>query len=221
MTASIARTALATRLTARGVIAVVRLANANDATQVTGALLAGGVDAIEVTLTTAGALDAITALRTHFGEEVLVGVGSVLDRMSAQRAIDAGAMYVVSPIAVTDVIDVAHARDAVTMIGAWTPTEMYAAHAAGSDFVKLFPADTAGPSHLKGVLAPMPMLRVVPTGGITAQNAGAWIAAGAQAVGAGSSLVDPSLVKSGDWATLTSRARAFIDAVASARGVRT
>lgn len=214
------RAGVSTRLTARGVIAVVRLSNANDATQVTGALLAGGVDAIEVTLTTAGALDAITTLRGHFGDEVLVGVGSVLDRDAARRAMDAGAMYVVSPITVTEVVAEAHARDVVTMIGAWTPTEMYAAHAAQSDFVKLFPADTAGPAHLKGVLAPMPMLRVVPTGGITAQNAGAWIAAGAQAIGAGSSLVDPSLVKAADWSTLTARARAFIDAVATARGAK-
>lgn len=218
------REAIVARLTERGVIAVVRLANADDASHVTAALLSGGVDAIEVTLTTSGALDAISALRKEFGASAIVGAGSVLNDSAARDAIDAGASYIVSPIATTSMIAVAHARNVLTMIGAFSPTEMHAVHAAHSDFVKLFPADTQGPSFLKGVLAPMPFLRVVPTGGISIENAGLWIAAGAKAVGAGASLVDPKLVAAHDWAALTSRAKSFIEAVrtarAAAQGVR-
>lgn len=215
-----ARADLSRRITACGVIAVVRLNSSHQMLRVAESLLRGSVNALEITLTTPGALQAIASVRAAFPDDVCVGAGSVLDLDSAQRAIDAGVSYLVSPIMVRGLIEVAHDAGAVTMVGAFTPTEMKNVHAEDTDFVKLFPADTLGPSFLKGVLAPMPSLRVVPTGGITAANAAAWIRAGATAVGAGSSLVDQSLIDGENWIALTERARVFSAAVREARGVK-
>lgn len=213
------RSGIVDRVARCGVIAVVRLPSARDIPRVASALMEGGIRALEITLTTPGACTAILELCNEFADEALVGAGSVLDLDAAERALDAGAKYLVSPISVSGLVNVAHQRDAATMIGAFTPTEMFAVHGQQSDFVKLFPADALGPVFLKGVLAPMPQLRVVPTGGITAANTGAWIRAGAVAVGAGSSLVDPALVAAHDWSGLTARARGFVNAVRETREV--
>ena len=204
------------RLTALGAIAVVRLDDAEAAVRAADAVHAGGVSAIEVTLTTPGALDVIRALSARDG--VLVGAGSVLDADGARDAIAAGARYLVSPVVIPALVEIGHAMDLPVLLGAFTPTEILAAHRAGADAVKVFPSDVLGPAFIRGVLGPMPFLRLVPTGGVTPVNVGDWLRAGAVAVGLGGALVDPKRVAAGDFAALTERARMVADAVAAARG---
>jgi 2-dehydro-3-deoxyphosphogluconate aldolase/(4S)-4-hydroxy-2-oxoglutarate aldolase len=213
-----AREQIVQQIQALGALAVVRLPRAQDVLPAARALHAGGVSAIEVTLTVPGALHAIEQLAREMGGELLVGVGSVLDAETAGRAAQAGARFVVSPVFLPDVVEEAQRQGAAALPGAFTPTEILCAHRAGADMVKVFPSDALGPGFIRGVRAPMPFLRLCPTGGVTPQNAGEWIRAGAAAVGLGSALVDPALVAKGDWATLTQLARATADAIAAARG---
>jgi 2-dehydro-3-deoxyphosphogluconate aldolase/(4S)-4-hydroxy-2-oxoglutarate aldolase len=182
------------------------------------ALHEGGVSAIEVTMTVPGALDAIEQLAREMGDELLVGVGSVLAADTARRAVEAGARFVVSPVFVAEVVAESHRQGAAALPGAFTPTEILRAHQAGADLVKVFPSESLGPSFIRGVRAPMPFLKLVPTGGVTPENAGQWIRAGATAVGLGSALVDPVLVAKGDFRTITNLARKTTDEVKAARG---
>ena len=146
-----------------------------------------------------------------------MGAGTVLDAETARRAIEAGATYVVSPVFRAAVVEEAHRHGVPAMPGAYTPTEILTAHEAGADVVKVFPAETLGPAYIKGVLAAMPFLRLMPTGGVTPENVGEWLRAGARAVGLGGALVDAKLVAAGDYAAITARARAITTAVAAAR----
>ena len=213
-----ARRRIVDDLVARGAVAVVRLPDAERALAVVDALAAGGVTAIELTLTTPGALDLIAALRKAGGDALLVGAGSVLDADTARRAVEAGATYVVSPVFRAEVVAESHRQGVPAMPGAYTPTEILTAHEAGADVVKVFPADTLGPAYLKGVMAPMPFLRLMPTGGVTPANVGDWLRAGAVAAGLGSALVDAKLVAAGDMSGITARARQTSENVAAARG---
>lgn len=205
------------RLCAEGAVAVIRMRSADDALRAIRALHAGGVSALEITLTTPDALGLIERTSRELGDAVLVGAGSVLDAYSARRAVDAGARYVVSPVFREEVVEEAHRLGVPAIPGAFTPTEILRAHEAGADLVKVFPADTLGPAFLKGVLAPMPFLRLIPTGGVTPYNVGDWLHAGAVAVGLGSALADPALAAAGDWGALTERARTVARGVAMAR----
>jgi 2-dehydro-3-deoxyphosphogluconate aldolase/(4S)-4-hydroxy-2-oxoglutarate aldolase len=206
------------RIRALGALAVVRLPRADDVLPAARALHEGGVSAIEVTMTVPGALQAIERLAREMGDDLLVGVGSVLDAETARRAVEAGARFVVSPVFVPEVVEEAQRQGAAALPGAFTPTEILQAHQAGADMVKVFPSDALGPSFIKGVLGPMPFLTLCPTGGVTPGNAGQWIKAGAAAVGLGGALVDPALVAKGDWGMITSLARQTADAVTAARG---
>lgn len=205
------------RMRALGVVAVVRMKDAGRAMQTVAAIHAGGVSAIEVTVTTPGALELIALVSRELGDAVLVGVGSVLDVETARRAVDAGARYVVSPVFDEEVVRAAHDLGVPAMPGAFTPTEVLRAHRAGADVVKVFPGEVLGPAFIKGVLAPMPFLRLMPTGGVTPDNVGTWIKAGAVAVGVGSALMDPKMIAAGDFAGLTGLARRLADGVAQAR----
>jgi 2-dehydro-3-deoxyphosphogluconate aldolase/(4S)-4-hydroxy-2-oxoglutarate aldolase len=149
---------------------------------------------------------------------MLVGAGSVLDSEAARDAIAAGARYLVSPVVIPALVEIGHAMDVPVLLGGFTPTEILSAHRAGADAVKVFPADALGPAFIRGVLGPMPFLRLVPTGGVTPENVGDWLRAGAVAVGLGGALVDPKLVAAGDFAALTARARRVAEAVAATRG---
>jgi len=213
-----ARDSIVRRIQALGALAVVRLPAAEAVLPVARALHAGGVSAIEVTMTVPGALAAIAALAREAGDDLLVGVGSVLDGETARRAAEAGARFVVSPVFQPEVVAEAHRQGAAALPGAFTPTEILRAHQAGAELVKVFPSEALGPAFIKGVLAPMPFLRLVPTGGVTPENVGEWIRAGAVAVGLGSALVDPRLAAAGDFAAITARARRVAEGVARARG---
>lgn len=206
------------RLLDLGAVAVVRLDDAPAAVLAAEAVHVGGVHAVEVTLTTPGALGVIARLAAHDADGMLVGAGSVLTAAHARDAIGAGARYVVSPVVRTEIVAICHAAGVPVLLGAFTPTEILAAHEAGADAVKVFPSDALGPSYLRAVLGPMPLLRLVPTGGVTPDNAGDWLRAGAAAVGLGGALVDPRLVAAGDFAALTERASRVARAVAAARG---
>jgi 2-dehydro-3-deoxyphosphogluconate aldolase/(4S)-4-hydroxy-2-oxoglutarate aldolase len=215
-----AREQVVGRILALGALAVVRLPRADDVLPVVAALQAGGIHAIEITMTVPGALQAIERVSREAGDGVLVGVGSVLDEDTARRAAEAGARFIVSPVFKPLVLEEAHRQGAAALPGAFTPTEILRAHEAGADLVKVFPSDALGPSFIKGVLAPMPFLKLCPTGGVTPQNAGAWIRAGAAAVGLGGALVDATLVATREWGTITALARKTTDEIAAARGGR-
>jgi len=175
------------------------------------------VHAIEITMTTPNAIKAIGTAREMLGSRALVGVGTVLTAETCHAAIIAGAEFVVTPICRTELVDIAHAAGRAIMLGAYTPTEAQIAHEAGADFIKIFPADTLGPGYIKGLRAPLPHLRIVPTGGIEEHNLGAYLKAGCPAVGVGSSLVSSKILQESDWPGLTARAAAFVEAAHAAR----
>ena len=206
------RTDTVARVAAEQAVAVVRTDSPDAMVELARALLAGGVSCIEITLTVPGALDAIRRVAEDLAQdadapEVLIGAGSVLDAHQAEAAIEAGARYVVSPVFKRAIVEAAHSLDAAAMPGCFTPTEILTATEAGADVVKVFPADALGMAFFRGVLAPMPHLRLMPTGGVSLTNADGWVAAGAVAVGVGSALVDKRAVAAGDWATITANAR--------------
>jgi 2-dehydro-3-deoxyphosphogluconate aldolase/(4S)-4-hydroxy-2-oxoglutarate aldolase len=205
------------RLLESGIVAIIRAKSPDLALPAAKALMAGGVNAIEVTLTTPGACEAIAAITRELGDDALIGVGTVLTPEAANQAMDAGATYVISPICRTELIAASHARGCPVMLGCYTPTEAQTAHEAGSDFIKLFPADTLGPAYIKALLAPLPHLRIVPTGGVNHETLAAFIKAGCAAVGAGSCLVSKEIQEKRDWAELTRRAQSFVAAMKAAR----
>jgi len=205
-------------LLASGVIAVVRLSDATNLRAATAALAAAGVGAVEITLTTPGALETIAELASDEGlKGCMIGAGTVLDVKAAREVIARGARFVVSPTFDRFVVRYCNDHHVPCLPGALTPTELLAASRAGAAAVKLFPASAVGPRYLQEVLAPLPFLRVVPSGGVSLENAGEWIRAGAAAVSVGSALVSSGAVRDAAWPELTRRARALVDAVAAAR----
>ncbi len=202
---------------ASGAVAVVRMADAGRLVRVAEAFAEGGVTAIEITMTTPNALAVIEDVSRQLGDAVVVGVGSVLRADTARRAIEAGARYVVSPVFKREIIDEAHRQGVPAMPGCFTPTEILTATEAGADVIKVFPADVLGMPFFKGVLAPMPHLKLMPTGGVSLTNAGDWVRAGAVAVGVGSALLDKQAIAAGDWSTLTQNARTLRQSVEEGR----
>jgi 2-dehydro-3-deoxyphosphogluconate aldolase/(4S)-4-hydroxy-2-oxoglutarate aldolase len=198
---------------ARRIVAIIRLDDYDQAVEVARALLAGGVPVMEFTLTGAGALEAITATRQALGNAVCVGVGSVLLAEQAVAAINAGAQFIVTPALRRPVIAACVNRGVPSLCGGVTPTELLDAYESGSELVKLFPARLGGPAYVKDVLAPLPFLKLVPTGGVGAENARAYLDAGAAALGIGGNLVPKAAVASGDFAQITAVARACVAAV--------
>lgn len=197
-------------LTNPGIIAVVRAKKTEQVIPLAEALLTGGIHAIEITLTTPNALEAIRAAAAHFGPKALLGVGSILDASTATAAIQAGAEFVVSPVTKAEIAQAARKSDRPVMLGAYTPTEAQTAHEAGADFVKLFPADTLGPAYIRAIRAPLPHLRLVPTGGVDLNTIGDFFKSGCAAVGAGSSLITREILETDNWPELTRLARQFV-----------
>src|SRR6185436_14630575 len=204
-------------LTNPGIIAVVRAQKAEQVLPLSEALIAGGVIAIEITMTTPNAIAAIRDASQKLGSRALVGVGTVLDADTCRAAIAAGAEFVVTPVCRPAFVPIALAAGKPIMLGAYTPTEAQLAHEAGADFIKIFPADTLGPGYIKSLRAPLPHLRIVPTGGVDADNVAEWFKAGCAAVGAGSSLVSAKILQDAAWPELTRRAGEFVKAAAAAR----
>lgn len=200
-----------------GIVAVIRADSSEQLLDAARAMAEGGVIAMEVTMTTPNAIDVIKRVSGEMGDRVLMGVGTVLDDVTARLAILAGAEYVVTPVMRPDVVALCRRYSKPIVCGAYTPTEALAAHECGADFIKLFPADQLGPAYIKAIKAPLPQLQIIPTGGVTTKTAGDFIKAGCAAVAAGGSLIGKDVLKNKDWKTLTQTSREFVEAVAAAR----
>lgn len=212
------RSEIISQLTHPGIIAVVRTDKTEQVPHICEALIAGGVIALEITFTVPNALAAIREASQRFGQRALVGAGTVLNRTTASDAIGAGAEFVVSPITKLEILEAAHAADKPVMLGAYTPTEAQTAHEAGADFIKIFPADKLGPSYIKALRAPLPHLRIVPTGGVDLNTAADFLTAGCAALGVGGSLLTAEILRTGNWSELTALAKAYVEIAACLRG---
>jgi 2-dehydro-3-deoxyphosphogluconate aldolase / (4S)-4-hydroxy-2-oxoglutarate aldolase len=205
------------RIVDGGVVAVLRGVTEGTVHEIAGALADGGVTAVEVTADTPGAMRMIEELSTSLPRETAVGVGTVLDSETARAASLAGAEFVITPTLDREVIETANRYGQIVMPGIFTPTEALRAYEAGADAVKLFPASSVGPGHIKSIHGPLGQIPIVPTGGVDLENAAEYIEAGALAVGAGSALVSDEIVEREDWDALTERAREFVGTVEAAR----
>jgi 2-dehydro-3-deoxyphosphogluconate aldolase/(4S)-4-hydroxy-2-oxoglutarate aldolase len=202
-----------------GLIPVLRARNAGQAHAVVQAMLAGGVTVVEVTMTVPGAIDVLKELKLEYGEKLLLGSGTVTTAAEAEATIKAGAEFVVSPSLHPEVIAAAKAANKLSIPGALTPTEVITAWRAGADYVKIFPCSAmGGASYLKGLLAPFPFLKLIPTGGVTIETAESFLRAGARALGVGSDLVNLAAIDAGRPETISEAARSYLKVFAKMRG---
>ena len=201
------------QILAEKIIAVVRLDDYSRAVDVARALAAGGITILEFTLTGQGAFEAVSATRKALGEAVCVGVGTVLRSEDAEAAIDGGAQFTVTPTLRREVIAACVKRQTLVLCGGLSPTELLEAYEAGSELVKVFPAQLGGSRYIKDVLAPMPFLKLVPTGGVGPENAREYLNAGAVAVGIGGNLVSNKLVKAEAFDQITRTATTCVEAI--------
>ena len=198
------------------VVAVIRLNESDNAIDVVNAIYIGGISSIEITMTTPNALQIIEKLNKNYGDKLLVGVGSVLNKKMTEDSISAGAKYVVSPIFDPEIIEIAHKVDIPAMPGCFTPTEIYTAHESGADIIKVFPADVTGMKFFKAIKAPIPFLKLMPTGGVNLTNANEWIKAGACAVGVGSAMLEKKAIAEKNYIKLTENAKILINSLQQA-----
>jgi Entner-Doudoroff aldolase len=204
-------------LTRLGAIAIIRMSDSEKLKRVSEAIHKGGVSAIEITMTTPNALTVIENLSKTMGDEIIVGVGSVLDPQTAIDAINAGARFVVSPVFKHDIVETVKKLNIPVMPGAFTPTEIQAAYEQGADIVKVFPADVLGMAFFKAIKGPMPYLKLMPTGGVTLTNAGEWLKAGAYIVGVGTALLDKKAIDENNFKKLTENAEILVRSISEGR----
>jgi 2-dehydro-3-deoxyphosphogluconate aldolase/(4S)-4-hydroxy-2-oxoglutarate aldolase len=211
------RAQVAAEIERLGVVAVIRMKDPAKLRAVFDALADGGVRAIEVTMTVPGAIGIIGQLAASLPPSIVLGAGTVIDAATARAVIDAGARFIVSPVFRREVVSVCLERGIVAAPGCFSPTEILDAYEMGADVVKVFPATALGPQYIKDLRAPMPQLKLMPTGGVTLDNAGDWIRAGAVAVGVGSALLDTKAIDEGRLDVIADNARRIVASVASAR----
>jgi len=204
------------QITDGGVIAILRGVNAADAVAVADAVVDAGVTALEITADTPNSMSSIEAISDRV-DDALVGAGTVLDAETARAAQLAGAEFLVTPTVNRNVIRTANRYGTPIAVGAYTPTEALEAYQAGADAVKVFPAKTGGPDHVAAIGGPLPQIPLVPTGGVSAENAGAYVRAGAVAVGVGGSIVDHEAIDDDAYDQVEANARAVVEAVSAAR----
>jgi 2-dehydro-3-deoxyphosphogluconate aldolase/(4S)-4-hydroxy-2-oxoglutarate aldolase len=207
---------MARRMADAGLIAIIRAASSANVPDAARALWAGGVRVMEVTLNTPGALRAVEAIRAAL-PQMLCGAGTILQPADAIAAIEAGAQFIITPTLQLDTIDVCNARGVPIAPGCASPAEALAAHRAGAAFIKIFPGATFNLPHVGALLGELPDLRLVPTGGLTPENARGFFDAGCAAVAVGSNLAGREVLESADWPSLTAAARRFVNAVDAAR----
>jgi 2-dehydro-3-deoxyphosphogluconate aldolase/(4S)-4-hydroxy-2-oxoglutarate aldolase len=201
-----------------GIVPVVRASSAEEALQVIEAIKAGGVPILEITLTVPRAVSVIEQVIAAYGDEAVVGAGTVLDAETARACILAGAQFIVSPALDLETIACCRRYGVAVMPGALTPTEVLRAWTAGADFVKVFPAGAmGGASYLKALKAPLPQVELIPTGGVSLKTASDFIKAGASALGVGADLVDTKALREGQGHLLTERARQYVEIVRESR----
>ena len=212
------RTTIINQIETLGLVPVVRASSPDEAKQAIDAIKAGGVNVLEVTMTVPGAVKVIEEVAKQFGDEVLVGAGTVLDPATATDCINAGAQFIVSPALNLDTIALCRAKEVPVMPGALTPTEVVTAWNAGADLVKVFPCGSVGgASYVKNLKAPLPNIKLIPTGGVSLKTAGDFIKAGASALGVGTDLVDVKAIRAGEAHVVTERAKQFLDIIREAR----
>jgi 2-dehydro-3-deoxyphosphogluconate aldolase / (4S)-4-hydroxy-2-oxoglutarate aldolase len=211
------RAAVTAAIEQAGVVAIIRMKEPEKVRAVAEAIAAGGARALEVTMTVPRAVELIAELAPTMPSGFLLGAGTVVDAATAKRVIDAGAQFVVGPVFRREVIAACHERDVPVLPGCFTPTEILEAWDAGADIVKVFPATALGPGFIKDVRAPLPHVKLMPTGGVTLDNAGEWIKAGAVAVGVGTALLDAKAIAAGDYMTLRANAERIVANVRTAR----
>lgn len=200
-----------------GIVAIMRAKSSEQLLAAGDAVLAGGVNAIEVTMTTPGALRVIEEATSKYGEEVIFGVGSVLDPETARAAILAGAQFVVCPTLNMKTIEMCKRYSIPVVPGAYTPTEVLTAWEAGADMVKIFPASVGGPAYIKAIKAPLPQVKLVPVGGVNLKTTADFIRAGSEVVGVGSSLINQKLLDEKEFATISENARRYREEVQKGR----
>jgi 2-dehydro-3-deoxyphosphogluconate aldolase/(4S)-4-hydroxy-2-oxoglutarate aldolase len=200
-----------------GIVAVIRANQSDRLVDVAQALLQGGIDVMEITFTVPRAVHVLEQVADQLGDRILLGAGTVLDSETARAAMLAGAEFIVSPSTDVDVIKLCRRYDKLVMPGALTPTEVVKARQAGADIVKVFPSDLTGPSYLKALKAPLPQIRLMPTGGVNLDTAADFLNAGACALGIGGSLVEKSAVEAGDMERIESLARQYVQIVKETR----
>ncbi len=200
----------------RKAIAVIRVKEEDKLQKVIEAVHAGGVSVVEITMTVPNAITLIEKMSERLDNNIIIGVGSVLDRKTAEDAIKAGAKYVVSPVFKKEIVETAQKAGVPVMPGCFTPTEIQTAYEEGADVIKVFPADIVGMNFFKAVLAPMPHLKLMPTGGVSLTNAGDWLNAGACAVGIGSALLDKKAIIENNYGKLTENAKILMNSILKA-----
>lgn len=201
-----------------GVVAILRAGTDQGLFQACQAMVKGGLRVAEVPLTTPRALPLVSQIAQDMPDQVVIGTGSVLDADGVHRSADAGARFIVSPTFKPEVLEASHKLELPCLPGALTPTEILTAWEAGADIVKVFPAHRlGGAAYLREVLAPLPHIKLMPTGGVRLESINEWFAAGAVALGVGTSLIRTDLVDTQDWSALTEHTRAFISAADAAR----
>jgi 2-dehydro-3-deoxyphosphogluconate aldolase/(4S)-4-hydroxy-2-oxoglutarate aldolase len=202
---------------ASGVVAVIRIKEPEKLKAVADALIAGGVTAMEVTMTVPGAVGLIEKLARDLPKGLRLGAGTVLDPETARQVILSGASFIVAPTLHLGTIEMCHRYDVAAMPGCFTPTEILAAWQAGADVVKVFPATALGPQFFKDIRGPLPQIKLMPTGGVSLANAGEWITAGAVAVGVGTALLDPAAIAENRFEVIAANARSVVASVKAAR----
>jgi len=200
-----------------GIIAIIRSEGPKGLFEAAQALYAAGIKAVEISLTTPGTLGAVEMIRQGLPEGCLIGVGTVMQADTVASAQGAGAQFAVSPVFKASVVNACLVSDMPLACGAYTPTEAWCAFEAGADLIKIFPANNLGPDYMKALLAPMPQLPLVPTGGVTAQNCGLYLHIGCAAVAVGTSVVNSKLIQDENWEGITSRAQAYVQAAQQGR----
>ena len=211
------RPALPGELTSTGVVAIARASSTQRIVAAVEALVRAGLTCVEVTMTTPGAVEAIAALASSLGETACVGAGTVLTTQQARACVDVGAKFIVAPSVVPDVVEFASAQGIPVLPGALTPSEIVAAWQSGAAAVKVFPASAVGPQYVRDVRAPLPDIPLIPTGGVSIDDAPQYLAAGAVAVGLGGPLFADALSDNGDLDALAARAKRLLDVVRAAR----
>jgi 2-dehydro-3-deoxyphosphogluconate aldolase / (4S)-4-hydroxy-2-oxoglutarate aldolase len=212
---------IAGQIESAGLVAILRAPSDRGLVRACQAMSEGGLAVAEVPLTTPGALEVIRQIADTLGDRVLIGAGSVLDRAGVQRAADAGARFIVSPTFKPELVSASHDLGLPAIPGALTPTEILTAWEAGADIVKVFPGHRlGGPGYFREVLAPLPHLKLMPTGGVRLKTLGEWFDAGAVCLGVGSSIIRQDLIDAQDWPGLTEHTRIFVKAVQTAKAER-
>jgi len=211
------RSELVAEIERLGVVAIIRIPDPGALRAVVDALAEGGVRALEVTMTVPRAIELIAEIAPTLPRDFIFGAGTLLDGETVRRAVGAGAQFIVSPVFKPEVVKAAHEEGVPVMPGCFTPTEILGAWEMGADIIKVFPATSVGPGYLKDIRGPLPQVKLMPTGGVSIDNVGDWLRAGAVGVGVGSALVDTKAIAAKQFNVIADNARRIVANVAAAR----